>query len=530
MTTLTKPKIHSDLAENRNIDVGQRRTLLIAAFGRTKKSPFVWALQPSVENELVDLIQELHIQFWNAAHCEAVGKGSDGELAPIDDALFRIAGVGYGAIEFSSLGSENRVDDSRLIAQLLDVELPLWGKLQHSTRLETSDQLVNQFEQSIGEALDGDGWPLAEVVQDLGVLIASWCRCYRLLDALGYEIDPEVTGQLNGLVYQIARLKRCDGSLMFGTAFEFGSNAFRKKIVECWSEYQSLPFQIKRSTDRELRMPSASSISEWAQAGVLRQGWHKKDNKVAFLFDQRRVAIEVDNGQVLVSGDCTPRLEVDGKQLSLASEIGVSCFLRFDHGDFIELELDFGDYSIARQILLLNDDELLWINDIVQGPANAIQYKCNYSLADANEMVRETENNEFYLRNRDKFTLVLPLFLPEWRSERYDGKLEFSEQNITVSQKVDGMGMSTPLVFDLNPKRSKQPRTWRRLTVAEQMETVGRDVAVAYRVQIGSQQWLYYRTIGPKGNRTFLGQNFADDCLLAKIELDGTVSPVMEVE
>ena len=87
-----------------------------------------------------------------------------------------------------------------------------------------------------------------------------------------------------------------------------------------------------------------------------------------------------------------------------------------------------------------------------------------------------------------------------------------------------------PIVFDLNPERSTKPRTWRQLTVAQQMQTVGNDIAVAYRVQIGSKQWLFYRSILEKRNRTFLGQNFANEFFVGTISLDGTVQSILEVE
>lgn len=525
MSTLTKPQLDENSSATASMDPGQRQDLLKTIFGRTKKSPFVWAL-PQNEGSTAHLqIQEIHQQFWAGDNLVLVEKFTD----QIDEAIYKLAKTVY----LGDVDKDRKQHDSssnRLLNQILAVELPLWMALNRFGELTNGNALVNQFEQSVGDTLDSDGWPLAEVVKDLGMLIASWSRCYRLLDAVGYEIDPAASNQLNWLVYQIARLKRADGSLMFGRGAEFESNAFRKSIVENWSEFESLPFQIKRSTCQKIRFPSTSSISEWAQAGVMRQGWLKNDNKVAFLFDQRRISMEVDNGRTLISGDCTPRLAVDGKPVALDSEIAVSCFLRFDFGDYVELELEFGEYSIARQMLLLNQDELLMVNDVLHGPAAKIDYQCGYPIDSRNGFVRETENNEFYLRCDDDFTLVLPLFMPEWKTENFNGTLALEDEQIVVGQQINGQGMSTPLVFDLNKNRSTLPRTWRRLTVAEQMKTVGQDVAVAYRVQLGSDQWLFYRTIRPKGNRTFLGQNYADDFLVAKIELDGTIKPLLEVE
>jgi hypothetical protein len=41
----------------------------------------------------------------------------------------------------------------------------------------------------------------------------------------------------------------------------------------------------------------------------------------------------------------------------------------------------------------------------------------------------------------------------------------------------------------------KRPLTWRRITVAENLALVPREVAAAYRVQVGREQWLFYRSL-----------------------------------
>ena len=263
---------------------------------------------------------------------------------------------------------------------------------------------------------------------------------------------------------------------------------------------------------------------------MIRNGWLRKHGKAMFTFGSQSVALEVDAGVTLVSGDCTPKLEVDGKKLELVSEVGVSSYVRIDGGEFIELELDFGDYKIERQLLLLSD-EIFFINDVVRGDEAAeLNYECRYSVSESFELLPEKETNEFYVRDGDHFNLVLPLFMPEWKVEQCAGSVNLNDSQIVVKQTSNGKGMAVPLVIDLNQKRSLKPRTWRRLTVAEAMQKVGPDVAVAYRLQIGNEQWLIYRTVGPRGNRTFLGQNFAEDFFFAKIDRDGTVTPLLEVE
>jgi hypothetical protein len=72
--------------------------------------------------------------------------------------------------------------------------------------------------------------------------------------------------------------------------------------------------------------------------------------------------------------------------------------------------------------------------------------------------------------------------------------------------------------------------TWRQLTVGESLNVVSRDVAAGYRVQIGKSQWLIYRSLGTRGNRTVLGQNFSSEFVVARFRPDGTAEKLLEIE
>ena len=61
-------------------------------------------------------------------------------------------------------------------------------------------------------------------------------------------------------------------------------------------------------------------------------------------------------------------------------------------------------------------------------------------------------------------------------------------------------------------------RTWRQLTVAEHLLPQPREVAVGYRVQLGYDQWLIYRSLAPRGSRSVLGQNVADEFVAARFD------------
>ena len=87
-----------------------------------------------------------------------------------------------------------------------------------------------------------------------------------------------------------------------------------------------------------------------------------------------------------------------------------------------------------------------------------------------------------------------------------------------------------PLFIDLKPSRTRQQFTWRRLTVAENLELQPADVAAGYRVQVGKRQWLFYRSLAPTAPRTLLGQHLISEMLVARFDQDGEIDELLEIE
>ena len=90
--------------------------------------------------------------------------------------------------------------------------------------------------------------------------------------------------------------------------------------------------------------------------------------------------------------------------------------------------------------------------------------------------------------------------------------------------------MYAPLFIDLNGGRFRRRMTWRQLTVAEALRQVPSDAAIGFRVAIGDQQWIIYRALAARGNRTLLGHNLATESLTARFGKDGEVTSIVEIE
>ena len=137
---------------------------------------------------------------------------------------------------------------------------------------------------------------------------------------------------------------------------------------------------------------------------------------------------------------------------------------------------------------------------------------------------------EGFLTGGRRRALVLPLALPEWRADARVGQLTADAGGLELFQSAEGAGMFAPLWFDLDPRRLAKPATWRRLTVAENRQVVSDETAVGYRAMVGRRQWLVYRSLGPRGNRTLLGHNLVSQTLVARFLPKGEVEPLLEVE
>ena len=208
------------------------------------------------------------------------------------------------------------------------------------------------------------------------------------------------------------------------------------------------------------------------------------------------------------------------------------CWHSDQHADYLELEIEFeNEVVLQRQLLLLREDELFLVMDSISSMNDfEIEYRCEFPLPPSITTILETKTREVYLSAKKIQSLVLPLSLPEWLSEKSPGLLTEDDGKLLLEQRSSCRGMFTGLAFDLNPRRSRLPRTWRQLTVAESLQPVASDEAVAFRIRIGDDQWVLYRCIGEKRNRTFFGVNFADDFFVGRLQPNGKIKPLLQIE
>ena len=158
-----------------------------------------------------------------------------------------------------------------------------------------------------------------------------------------------------------------------------------------------------------------------------------------------------------------------------------------------------------------------------------IEYTSSLPLADGITVDIEKETPDMILKGPGALARVLPLWLPEWRTGGGNGSLEVQQQSL-VLRHAGQSRLLTPLFFDLSPKRVTKPLTWRQLAVAEMRKNIPANEAAGFRVQIGRQQWLIYRSLTGSANRTLLGQNLCCELYVSRFLISGDVEPLIEIQ
>ena len=265
----------------------------------------------------------------------------------------------------------------------------------------------------------------------------------------------------------------------------------------------------------------------------MRPKWARKSPLFCVTWGDRTVRTDLNtSGELLWSNSWNVEVKRDGELLRPSSDWDVVCWYSDADVDYLELEADLGpSCRLQRQFVLAKLDQFLFAADAVLGAESAkIDYQCELPLVQDVEFHTDDETREGILWKQKPLASILPVALPEWRLSQADGTLVVTDGIMRHSRTTMAQNLYAPLFFDLSQRRLCDSRTWRQLTVAERLEIQAAEVAVGYRVQVGRAQWLFYRSLAQKANRTVLGQNLASEFLAARFSRDGTVEELIEIE
>ncbi len=515
-----------------------------AALHSPSGDPLVWMLNGAIGKFDPDAVRaSAEADNLNVSDClatiSAAVAANDDSADPSTDALVkRLA-------EISTVCQTKTL--SYLNQQLLLVELPI--TLLHkfdgqpngsSDRMTAAEVAIGVLSRCVLDVLDDDGWPGAEVRQDFGPLAASWTRSVAMLNAAGLSLDDDVAKVLRWLPRQIMRLRRADRTLMLSSSPATVSDDLLTLMIDVFGDADDAQI-FKRTVDSpKSRRPnlvmldkSRNTISTWGESLLFHDGWEKKSCRISAEFDKQGCQLEIAKAKTLIQGNVFPSLIVDGNPLSIIDDPDV--LVEYIDGEVAFAEIEWhldNEVVMQRQIILSLEDKFAWIGDAVTAPVEAeIEYRCQWTLGEGISSVQESETNESYLYDGEKMRgLVIPPALGEWKADRSGGQMSFGEDHFSMELKRKGRSLYAPVFIDLSPKRSLKPRTWRQLTVAENLEIVNQDTAVAYRVHVGKQQFAFYRSMAEPRNRTFFGENVNTEMFLGRLEKNRSMTELVQID
>jgi hypothetical protein len=436
-------------------------------------------------------------------------------------------------------------DDALVAQQLLSGELPLTlshlfdeMKPLHALREAASDALS----EGLVELHNGEGLPSGARLAPMRSLLASWTRCL----AIARDDSPfseSARRQYRGLVRQSLRWTAPDGAELLRPA----SNAWQPELLKAALRLGGKKKDVAAArqllgddlVSDELRgskkkRPDAPYQCEWSELALMRAGWSPKHGIVAVNYSSGPIELDIwAEGRRLLAGPWLTESKIDGTPVDAADDWEQTCWFSDRDVDYLELSQVGSDgVRIDRQILFARRDQFVYLCDHFYGGREAsLEHSWQLPLGPAILFCGEGETRDALLVDGAPLARVMPLALPEWRVDPRAGEHSAAAGALRLSQRVVGRSVACPLFIDLNSKRAQLPSTWRQLTVAEALEIKSTDVAVSYRVQSGSDQWVFYRSQERRGNRTFMGQNTSSECFIARfLAPSGEVEELLEID
>lgn len=237
-------------------------------------------------------------------------------------------------------------------------------------------------------------------------------------------------------------------------------------------------------------------------------------------------------------------VRLGGKTLPPAGQWTTICEHTERSCDYLEIDLPLAeDYRLQRSLLLDHKNKVLFVSDTVLADEEhktnkTLSYCAEFYVSPKLQAKTSSEATEIEFRPSGRHTTsafrVLPLALPEWRTAKQtglvSGTLIETDGTLILRQESTGRSLFAPLFFDLDTDRLGKRYTWRQLSVGENLQRVREDQAVGYRIQLGQEQFLLYRSLTPQASRTLLGHNLVDDFCFARFDPKTGVDPLIAVE
>ena len=447
-------------------------------------------------------------------------------------------------------------EDAVICELVLKCELPLLlgtvtgaGKRTlFAEAFEAMDHLAFLLEQADNMAAR---W-LAYGATYLRASLASVLRSRVLADALGLrKFYAPQRAALAGLLEHAARWSRRGGSNLLGIPgspaplqahWESLAKIARKSksttAILALSDLSTRDMTRKQAKESapKFDLPALTHYCDTARAACMQTDWHRRSGRMAIDFSDSPMSIEIvgPKGATLLAGRWPLQVELDGQAQLQLDDWEEVCWYSDEEVDYLEVEAKFGDSCcVQRQMMLFREEGLIMLADAMLGDRAgrwSVQSTLPFGQGIAAETAEATRES-WLITPKGERCLLLPLALPEWRKQLGSGKLLLDNKTLTLRATTDASRLYAPVMLSTKPKHATRPLTWRQLTVAEDLTIVPPSVAAAFRVQIGKQQWLIYRTLAEATRRTALGMHTIYDFFAGRFDGEtGDVDTLVEVE
>ncbi len=291
----------------------------------------------------------------------------------------------------------------------------------------------------------------------------------------------------------------------------------------------------------EVSLPEAFHHDDDAKIAVMFADWDVRRGRMHFDYSSSETRLELFAGRrPVIAGHCQSMIELDGIEQQACGDWDTTCEYSDDDVHYLEIEQPWtGDVVLQRQLMLVRDDRCVLMADCVlpkgsslaSAETRKIQYHCRLPLAESISIDAENETREVFFRDKKRRGMVIPLAAGEWRVGPTNATLKTTrDHHLVLSARGTGR-LYAPIWFDFQQRRFKRKRTWRQLTVADQLRIVGDGEAVGYRVQVGSEQWLIYRSLLDRRCRSVLGKHLIADFYSARFDTgDGSLEELVTVD
>lgn len=443
-----------------------------------------------------------------------------------------------------------------------------------------SIEALSSFLQGEGESID------RSLVRphELRLIVASLVRCQRLVGVIGKQAscrfskrDREIAAEF---ATWMAALTRHDGTQVFSkadaTACRCDAHAETLKgkaspaqqdgmhpelhgLMVAASEFDAKTLAPamaaalgqSHSGGRlawEISLPEAMWHSETSGIVTMLPEWDVRRGRIFLNYSGTDMEVEVTGGRrSLLSGTHQTMIHIDGVHQQPIGDWECTCEYSDDDVHLIELEQPFsGGVVLQRQWMLVRDDRCVMVSDAVlpsskgdqargePRPLHSREIRCvsRLPLAIGIEVIEDAETRELVLSDGKKpRALVMPLASSEWKVGPSACHVFLSEdQHLVVTTTGQG-ALYSPLWLDFQARRFRRKRTWRQLTIAEELAIIPRHVAAAFRVQVGSEHWFLYRSMAGRGPRSIMGRHLIADFFAARFHPgDGGMEELVTVD